>query len=260
MDYLYSYINDKIINMFLSYDDYLLFMNNNNLKDHIVQNKNKNNKMGLRKFNTLLKKIINMDNIESVLFLNTNISGDIFNIYQLQILNSIINSKCKKCIFNKDMSSSEHIYDRPPHYKIYEEIGIGSNKMQNIFGNINEHKETNTVNSGMINSNRNDNVNDDVNMVTIYCPHCGHSRIKSDQEYIICGYTSSGYDWHGCNRDWCGICCKKLCKKWDEDNLFLPINRYHDGNCCKIHSEKTNCSYIDEYCQCSKNNFVKRLA
>jgi hypothetical protein len=92
------------------------------------------------------------------------------------------------------------------------------------------------------------------------CPHCGHELLASrDTEYVVCGYgyTKIGYDWDGCKKDWCFQCNKKLCKTWNINELFFPLNRHHDGKCCKKHARMNGVIYIDTYCQCT-NSFVNR--
>jgi hypothetical protein len=102
---------------------------------------------------------------------------------------------------------------------------------------------------------------DTTNLRTNECPHCKKKcTIASDTNYIICGYsdTHTGYDWEGCGKDWCFTCGKMLCKTWDQNQLFIDINRIHDSVCCLEHSKKTGHSYPTEYC-CCINNHVQRL-
>ncbi len=90
------------------------------------------------------------------------------------------------------------------------------------------------------------------------CPHCDH-LYKTDNKntsYVICGYENA-YDWVGCKRDWCFQCGNKLCKSWDHDDLYLPINRFHNDKCCKKTAKKNKCHYSTEYCQC-KDYYVNR--
>lgn len=84
------------------------------------------------------------------------------------------------------------------------------------------------------------------------CPHCGRSSYcKSNEQYVICGYTSNrGFDWRGCGRDWCFKCGKKLCKHWSIDELFNKSNRIHDDKCCKSYANRHNDIYHDNYCSC----------
>lgn len=90
------------------------------------------------------------------------------------------------------------------------------------------------------------------------CPHCDHVCCAPKfTEYIICGFGDNGFDWEGCGKDWCFKCGKILCKSWDNDMLFIEENRYHDMECCKLHSNNNNKIYPEDYCQCS-NSFIKR--
>jgi hypothetical protein len=85
------------------------------------------------------------------------------------------------------------------------------------------------------------------------CPHCAHENIiNDDTNYVICGYNNiyEGYDWEGCGQDWCAKCGKRLCKKWNDNLLFLEENRYHNSDCCLIHSKKNDLNYYSDYCQC----------
>ena len=85
------------------------------------------------------------------------------------------------------------------------------------------------------------------------CPHCSHTiSMPETSKYIICGYhnQNQGYDWFGCGNDWCFGCNKKLCKKWETDNLQLQSNRQHNNKCCLDHSKKNGYNYPADYCQC----------
>lgn len=94
------------------------------------------------------------------------------------------------------------------------------------------------------------------------CPHCfTQCKAHKESDYVVCGYTNDiiGYDWKGCGKDWCFQCCKKLCKSWDKNMLFIQQNRFHNSTCCKLHAEKSKSVnlYPIEYCQC-KNFNVRR--
>jgi hypothetical protein len=96
--------------------------------------------------------------------------------------------------------------------------------------------------------------------ITKNCPHCDHPcKSGSDTEYIICGYNDArtGYDWKGCGRDWCFKCEKILCKSWDTNQLFVPMNRTHDTECCKQFSKENNRHYLEEFCQCHNENVCR---
>lgn len=96
------------------------------------------------------------------------------------------------------------------------------------------------------------------NIITKKCPHCAYKcSMPKDTVYIVCGYSDSGYDWEGCGKDWCFKCGKMLCKNWDQDQLYLPTNRFHNSKCCKKHSIQFGHSYPENYCRCS-NAFVIR--
>jgi hypothetical protein len=103
--------------------------------------------------------------------------------------------------------------------------------------------------------NRKQKIFDDVNntnSLTKHCPHCNIiTKVPNDSEYAICGYLNNnkGYDWDGCGKDWCPKCDKLLCKSWDKNKLFVSINRFHDGTCCKEYADKNNISY-DKFCKC----------
>ena len=97
-------------------------------------------------------------------------------------------------------------------------------------------------------------------IATKRCPHCKHTvTLPSNTEYVVCGYhdTVHGYDWVGCGRDWCFKCGKKLCKKWDIDDLYLQMNRRHTDVCCSKHANKGGYNYPTDYCQCI-NMYVQR--
>lgn len=120
-----------------------------------------------------------------------------------------------------------------------------------------------------IEKNEFDNVNNNYNKYDKYnmcenikiskkCPHCNHTNYANiDKNYIICGYNSDGFDWIGCQRDWCFMCEKLLCKRWEEDHLFLPLNNIHDNKCCKKRAIKMNKKYPDDFCSCN-NAYICR--
>lgn len=91
------------------------------------------------------------------------------------------------------------------------------------------------------------------------CPHCNNSGVYDEnKDYVICGYDEKGFDWQGCGCDWCFECGKRLCKNWDTHQLFNVYNRFHNGKCCKNHAFQKGLNYLEEYCFCNKNKFVKR--
>lgn len=89
------------------------------------------------------------------------------------------------------------------------------------------------------------------------CPHCKTQYfLNKNTEYVICGYTDNhnGYDWKGCNRDWCFKCGKMLCKSWQEHKLYVNDNQNHNSKCCREHAKKYNNKYPNDYCQCRNKN------
>lgn len=93
--------------------------------------------------------------------------------------------------------------------------------------------------------------NDSRLMLTKKCPHCGHNNTKQiGTMYVICGYDEVGYDWMGCGHDWCFKCCKKLCKSWENNSLYIIENRKHNDKCCKKHAKKVGSKFPDDYCVC----------
>jgi len=97
----------------------------------------------------------------------------------------------------------------------------------------------------------------DLGLINKQCPHCKEEcSAHVDTSYVICGYTNTktGYNLVGCGKDWCFKCGKILCKKWDTHQLFLGINKYHDGECCKYHAKHNNKIYPDDYCMCDNIN------
>jgi hypothetical protein len=96
------------------------------------------------------------------------------------------------------------------------------------------------------------------NTVTKKCPHCGYKCLLNRlTTYVVCGYGESGYDWEGCGKDWCFRCGKMLCKTWEQDQLYLPTNRFHDSKCCRKHAIIYGYKYPENYCKC-RNIFVCR--
>lgn len=94
---------------------------------------------------------------------------------------------------------------------------------------------------------------------TKYCPHCSEKYIGTETTtHVICGYNDShqGYNWTGCQKDWCFSCGKKLCKSWNENKLYLEPNRIHNSECCKQYATNI-CEQYNNYCQCS-NKYVNR--
>lgn len=90
------------------------------------------------------------------------------------------------------------------------------------------------------------------NNITRKCPHCAYKcSMPKNTIYVVCGYPDSGFDWEGCCKDWCFKCGKMLCKSWEQDQLYLPTNRFHDSKCCKKHSILYGHKYPEDYCRCN---------
>lgn len=103
-------------------------------------------------------------------------------------------------------------------------------------------------------------VNVDCNLIQKKCPHCKHFYFgNADDDYVICGFYNNkvGNDMHGCEKDWCFRCEKKLCKSWKEHELFVLSNRYHNSECCSQHATEHNNKYPDDYCQCINLNVMR---
>lgn len=130
--------------------------------------------------------------------------------------------------------------------------------------NIIKNNETNTYQTDGLNNflnltNNKNNKKTKHNDIVKNCPHCSKQYIGYDGlTHVICGYHNQhyGYDWKGCMKDWCFTCGKKLCKSWNENKLYLEINRIHDSECCKKYASN-NCELYENYCQCN-NKYVKR--
>lgn len=89
------------------------------------------------------------------------------------------------------------------------------------------------------------------------CPHCGHlTKRHYNANYVVCGYPNDN-DYDGCGMDWCFKCGKKLCKKWNDDMLYVESNQIHNSDCCKEYAEKNGLDYYTDFCKCV-NRHVNR--
>jgi hypothetical protein len=96
-------------------------------------------------------------------------------------------------------------------------------------------------------------------LISKKCVHCAglcYGTLNTD--YMICGFNENGYDWEGCGHDWCFKCGGMLCKSWENDKLFIPINQVHDNSCCKKHAQIFNKNYPEDYCQCDNASHIRR--
>jgi hypothetical protein len=120
-------------------------------------------------------------------------------------------------------------------------------------GNTKQEKYSNIITNNIKEKNKWFNIKQN-------CPHCNITcKIDFESDYAICGYndTRIGYNWEGCGRDWCTKCGKKLCKKWNENNLFIIENRFHDNECCLKYCKLLGNNYLLDFCQCY-NEYVDR--
>jgi hypothetical protein len=161
--------------------------------------------------------------------------------YKDKIMNGVSKNNTKQIMFNEFIEYLD-ILDKCKYKNEAQKI------IETIITNTNDDAQLSTLKRILDNKIQ--------NIVLKYndkntCPHCNKKNfINTNDGYIICGYTSKGFDWNGCGKDWCNHCNKKLCKQWGTDSLFNKFNRIHTNKCCKKHAEKTGADYINEYCQC----------
>ena len=104
----------------------------------------------------------------------------------------------------------------------------------------------------------NNEIKINLNLETKKCPHCDHKNsFPKNINYVICGFGENGFDWYGCGKDWCFKCGKILCKSWENDQLYIEENRFHNFKCCKEHSIMNKNNYSEDYCKCN-NDYVNR--
>jgi len=178
-----------------------------------------------------LKQMLNFNEFDSN---NTNeLNEEFLDINNfLVILNDIDN-----CLYREDA------------IKIKSEINKKLNKIQDF-----------TINE-IINNKPKKKINFYVKYLIIKkCPHCGVQCTGTcATNYTICGYNDEefGYDQNCCGKDWCFKCGKKLCKEWNDNELFMFGNRNHNKTCCKLYAEANNMDYDNEFCMCN-NEYVNR--
>jgi hypothetical protein len=108
------------------------------------------------------------------------------------------------------------------------------------------------------------NIDYDAPIESKKCPHCGTiNTAPIGTTYIVCGVDMQGKKSinelnliETCRNDWCFVCGKKLCKNWYNDELYIKKNRIHNDKCCEKHAEQHGFKYPDDYCQCSKGEFM----
>lgn len=160
------------------------------------------------------------------------------NITMIKYIRELCNHKYKEDV-HESMNGFINNTADPAQIKTF--IRIANSKPSRPQYNIKEQKHKNEIQN-----------------ITKKCPHCSHKcTAPKTTKYMICGYYDTGYDWDGCGNDWCFKCNKLLCKKWENDQLYIPINRTHDNKCCKKHAKLNGKDYKNDYCMC-KNNYVSR--
>lgn len=190
--------------------------------------------------------------------------GEIYNKYNAEmksLVSSMINGKRYEQVIDlKTMSSTLETLNNCVYREDAEEIietkkTLDTTQLRTLM-RIAKNKQMRPVNKPKIDPPVEKKI-----CVTKNCPHCSR-ECKNDinVEYTICGYNDPhvGYDLQGCTKDWCFKCGKMLCKSWGPDELFLPMNRYHNSECCKIHAKENSKQYLEEYCQCSNDNVSRK--
>ncbi|ATZ80905.1 hypothetical protein BMW23_0860 [Bodo saltans virus] len=163
----------------------------------------------------------------------------------------------KKYINVKDSKSFQKIISKCYACKYYEDV---MEIIKEYFPNNDENniQLKTLIRIAKMKNNFVHEIKKDINVKK--CPHCGCSQ-EGDQHmnYIVCGYANShlGYDWFGCQKDWCFECGKMLCKSWNENKLHVEPNKIHNDECCRKHAIVNKHKYPDDYCQC-KNKYVHR--
>lgn len=180
--------------------------------------------------------------------------GNISNKRILNTINSMIDVKKKAfgifdtiALINK-ISTIQYKEDIFP---IINNISFNDVSQKNAIYRIVNNKPNKKIES-------NNSFDSEETIVEKKCPHCNHTNKSfSTNPYIICGYSNNGFDWVGCRKDWCFVCNKKLCKKWDENELFLMSNRFHNAKCCEKYALREHLNYDNDFCMCN-NDFVDR--
>jgi hypothetical protein len=176
------------------------------------------------------------------------------NNIQLKTLTRILNNK-KKRTEKKDEANNQ-LQSFPSYSFFYKNNNIKKIKQSE---SENENENVSVSVNGNTNKNTKEKENSNSNVLVKYCPHCSEKYISSESTtHVICGYNDShnGYNWTGCQKDWCFTCGKKLCKSWNENKLYLEPNRIHNSECCKQHAINNGESY-NNYCHCN-NKYVNR--
>lgn len=204
------------------------------------------------------KKISKLNNFDEVQNNYKIIIDNVECVVERKLINSLINKNryIAKIDFEKFLRYI-NIIENIKYYHDTFEI------MEEILKITNEPSQINTLKRLILKKPINENLilkktNSSKKKIVKKCPHCNNPHLDFENiDYVICGYTSKGFDWKGCGYDWCFQCNKKLCKCWNIDELFNKLNRYHDESCCRLHALRTGNKYPDDYCQCY-NKHVRR--
>lgn len=199
-------------------------------------------------FNTYKDKIINASNINDATSILSIALLTVDNEIEVKLLKSLINNN--RYSNKMDMNKLIVYFNILNMLNSYNDAETLINDIQK---NITDVVQINTFKRLLKNKPQ---TNSNANYKN--CPHCNHrNSMENNKSYMICGYSSKGYDWKGCGMDWCFNCGKKLCKSWNHDMLFNKLNRHHDNKCCKNYAHINNLNYEKEYCMC-KNEYVTR--
>jgi hypothetical protein len=209
-----------------------------------------------------MKKITDLHNI---IELYEDYKLKINNKIGITVLNKFLDDyECTTQIdFNKFLIYINQLYsfddnDNEKFVKIYDEIMRTTEDISQIKTIVRIKKYRLKMNKTIIPCSNSDDFVDNHKKIYRCCPHCNKKNYTMNNTiYVICGYSNKGFDWIGCQKDWCFSCGKKLCKCWDIDELFNICNRFHDGKCCKKYAHDANYDYKKEYCQCC-NMYVNR--
>lgn len=160
--------------------------------------------------------------------------------------------KCDKCEYYDEVCDiiKEYFPDKEDKDENYN---IQYKTLMRIANSKKQYVAREDQNNSLLKKNK-------TNMIKKLCPHCSQEYFGTNETtHVICGYQNvrRGYDFSGCQKDWCFVCEKMLCKSWHDNKLFLEPNRIHDNECCKKHAFENKKSYMNDYCQCN-NKYVIR--
>lgn len=162
----------------------------------------------------------------------------------IEIITSINNSYCPIDVYS--MLNIKNFLENVQNYKYREEL-------EDILNGTSFDKIQQSITESILNSKPPKPIQCK-KILLKKCPHCNYpSSAPEDTSYIVCGVDvrgKVGLDYNGCLKDWCFKCGKKLCKDWNNDYLFVEMNRRHNEKCCRTHAKKNGFKYPDDYCMC----------